>query len=71
MINAFLYQNADCFTDVTQGTNAIDRGGAYVTVRSPKENHPVWRGHLSTTVVAVASVTHDCWNYKELTGCVF
>lgn len=26
LINPFLYQNADCFTDVTLGTNAIGRG---------------------------------------------
>lgn len=26
LINSFLYQNADCFTDVTLGTNAIGRG---------------------------------------------
>jgi hypothetical protein len=25
-LNPFLYQNADCFTDVTKGTNAIGRG---------------------------------------------
>jgi tripeptidyl-peptidase-1 len=27
LLNPFLYQNADCFRDVTQGTNAIGRGG--------------------------------------------
>merc|ERR1712110_614259 len=26
-LNPFLYQNADAFTDITVGTNAIDRGG--------------------------------------------
>ena len=26
-LNPFLYQNADAFTDVTLGTNAIGRGG--------------------------------------------
>ena len=25
-LNPFIYQNADCFTDVTKGTNAIGRG---------------------------------------------
>merc|ERR1711972_94553 len=29
-LNPFLYQNADAFTDVTVGTNAIDRGGEKV-----------------------------------------
>ena len=29
-LNPFLYQNADAFTDVTIGTNAISRGGAPV-----------------------------------------
>ena len=25
-LNPFIYQNADCFTDITKGTNAIGRG---------------------------------------------
>jgi len=29
-LNPFLYQNADAFTDITVGTNAIDRGGEKV-----------------------------------------
>jgi tripeptidyl-peptidase-1 len=29
-LNPFLYQNADCFTDVVKGTNAIDRDGSDV-----------------------------------------
>lgn len=32
-LNAFLYKNADCFTDVTLGTNAIGRGTGPVKVR--------------------------------------
>ena len=26
-MNPFIYKNADAFTDVTKGTNGIDRGG--------------------------------------------
>jgi tripeptidyl-peptidase-1 len=26
-LNPFLYKNADCFTDIVKGTNAIGRGG--------------------------------------------
>merc|ERR1711862_379753 len=29
-LNPFLYQNPDAFTDITVGTNAIDRGGEKV-----------------------------------------
>ena len=29
-LNPFLYSNADAFTDVTQGTNAVNRGGGNV-----------------------------------------
>jgi len=29
-LNQWIYANADCFTDVTKGTNAIDRGGQKV-----------------------------------------
>ena len=31
-LNPFLYKNADCFTDITQGTNAIDRDGSDVAL---------------------------------------
>jgi tripeptidyl-peptidase-1 len=29
-LNPFIYQNADAFTDIVKGTNAISRGGAPV-----------------------------------------
>lgn len=30
LLNPFLYQNEDAFTDVTVGTNAVDRGGEHM-----------------------------------------